>query len=378
MRRRDLLLTGLAAASPLPALAAPTRTRWAVGGSEGLDAICFLGPMSGKPFYTRYYDKELALFRPRIPAAAQAALDALQKQADAAGALLAPSLCTLFSGGPVASLDDVLASLADPARRLHRPYRQSPYWDAEAWAAFLAARPALTTVFQGLKDAGFPAFRQEVAGPALAARVPALSAKLAAIDVIAEQERLLGRKLDPGVEIVLTWFSKPHGTRIQGQRFLNAIDYPDPVIIRIAAHEILHPPFPMDGPAAKAALTVLDRDPLFVRIVAEHDPSFGYNSMEGVLNEDTVQALDQIISERLGVARPPADRWRTADDGMHVLAAGLYGQLKAEGYDRTGGNIERWMAEAARSGKLAPDMLHASAAKVLGLPANQLWAPKNA
>jgi hypothetical protein len=97
------------------------------------------------------------------------------------------------------------------------------------------------------------------------------------------------------------------------------------VIIRIAAHEILHPPFPMDGPAAKAALAVLGEGHLFTRIVAEHDPAFGYNPSEGVLNEDTVQALDQIIAERLGARPPPGKRWNEADDGMHVLAAASTG-----------------------------------------------------
>ena len=95
--------------------------------------------------------------------------------------------------------------------------------------------------------------------------------------------------------------------------------------------------------------------------------------MEGILNEDTVQALDQIIAERLGVALPPAKRWTESDGGMHVLAAGLYGTLKAEGFDRTGGNIEAWMAGAVKAGKLAPARLHAVAAQVLGRPADQLW-----
>ena len=375
MHRRDLLLAGLAAATPLPALAAPTRTRWKVRGSEGFDAICFLGPLSGKPFYARYYEKELAAFRPAFPASAQAALDTCQKAADAAGALLAPNLCTLFSGAPDATLDDILASVDNPEGRLFKPIKSSPYWDQDQWKGFLQLRPALRQVFQGLKDANFPAFREQYVGPQLATRIPALSARLATVDVIAEQERLLGRRLQPGIEVILLWFSKPHGIRIQGQRFLTHVEYADELVIRNADHEILHPPFPMDGPVAKAALAVLNRDPLLTRIVAEHDPSFGYNSMEGILNEDTVQALEQIVSERLGVAAPPAVRWKVSDGGMHVLAAGLYGTLKAESYDRTGGNIARWMADAAKSGKLAPDRLHAAAAQVLNTTPDRLWAP---
>jgi hypothetical protein len=91
------------------------------------------------------------------------------------------------------------------------------------------------------------------------------------------------------------------------------------------------------------------------------------------------EALDQMISEALGVARNPADRWRKADDGMHVLAAGLYGLLRQDGWAETGGSIEAWLGAATNAGRLAPAMLHPAAARVLERPAGQLWpVPKPA
>jgi hypothetical protein len=373
MDRRELLLAGAAASLPRLALAAPAaRTRWVVRGSEGFDALCFLGPLSGKDFYARFYPKELAAFRPVFPADAAEALAGLQKDADAAGFLLGPSLCLLFSGGPVATLADVMASLDAADAVLKPPYQASAYWDAGQWAAFEAARPRLKRVLDGLAKADFPGLRRQVLAERLAARTGALEAKLADIDMIGEQQRLLGRRLDPQIEIDLLWFSMPHGIRVQGQRFLTHVSYPDQIVLRNAAHEIFHPPFPKDGPAARAAQAVLAKDPLIARILAEHDHSFGYNTLDGLLDEDTVQALEQIVSERLGFARPPAERW-AADDGMHVLAAGLYGLLKADGFDRTGGNIETWMGRAARDGRLAPASLHPAAAKVLGTDPDHLW-----
>jgi hypothetical protein len=370
MNRRQLLAAATAAALPIPALAA-SRTQWKVRGSEGFDALCFLGPLSGKPLYTRYYEAELAEIRPKF--AAQAALDRLQKLADAKGWLLAPGLCTMLSAAPDATLDDTILAVREAETHVLPAYRAGEYWDQENWDVFQAGRSDLLAVLAGLRDADFPYFRRRFMAPKLEPRIAALSRRLATMDVIAEQERLIGRKLDPSIEIVLLWFSKPHGTRIQGQRFLSHVDYPDELTIRIAGHEILHPPFPMEGRTAKAAIAALERDPLMVRILKEHDPAFGYNTMEGILNEDTVEALDQLIAERLGVSRPPAERWAQADDGMHVLAAGLYGMLKADGFDRTGGNIETWIASALKSGRLAPASLHASASKVLGVPADELW-----
>ena len=374
MNRRQVLSAAgaLALAPALPALA-DTRTRWSLRPSEGFDALCFLGPLSGKPFYAQYYEAELAAFKPRMPAEAMAALMTLHAGADAAGSLLGPGLCAVMSGGPDASLDDLIAALDSAETVLLPPYRASPYWDADGWKAFMAGRPLLRTVLTAMRAAEFGKLRQEKIAPRLAVRVPQLRAKVSGLDVIAEQERLLGHRLEPTIDIILLWFSKPHGIRIQGQRFLSHVDYPDEVVIRIAAHEILHPPFPMQGPAAKAAYSVLGKDALLKRIIAEHDHAFGYNDLEGVLNEDTVQALDQIVSERLGFGRDPAKRWAQSDDGMHVLAAGLYGLLKADGYDRTGGKIADWMTAAARSGKLAPARLHAAASAVLGVPTDKLW-----
>jgi hypothetical protein len=129
----------------------------------------------------------------------------------------------------------------------------------------------------------------------------------------------------------------------------------------------------MDGAAAKAALAVIARDRLVSRIVRDHDPRWGYNSLEGLLNEDLVQALDQLISEALGVAHNPADRWRASDDGMHVLAAAFYGLLRQDRWIETGGSIDAWLADATRRGRFSPGILHPIAGRVLDRPANKLW-----
>ena len=122
-------------------------------------------------------------------------------------------------------------------------------------------------------------------------------------DVIRWQEKLTGRTFDPTINIVLLLFCKPHGIKVQGQTFLQAYDYDIPTTVRIAAHEMLHPPVPMDGAAAKSALGVLSKDALITRIVKEHDPRWGYTTLEGLLNEDLCQALDQLISD------DPAHAW---------------------------------------------------------------------
>jgi hypothetical protein len=353
----------------------PVRTRWKVRGSEGFDALCFLGPLSGKPFYADYYRAELAIILPRMSPAAMEAMATVQAMADEAKFLLGPGLCNILSAGPDDSLDAVITSLRDAEGVIAPVVRTGENaLDDEDWAAFMGARPLVLTVLEGLREAGFPALRGQFLGVRLAARIPALGTTLEGYDVIAEQERLLGRPFtDASLEVILLHFSKPHGIKVRGQRFLTHHDYPDEIVLRNAAHEMLHPPFDMDGPTARLVLQTLDRDPLLTRVVAEHNPAFGYNSIEGLLNEDCVQALEQIVSERLGFARPPGEYWRRQDEGMHILAAALYGLLKADGYDRTGGDFEAWIARAAATGRLSPTSLAEAARRVMELPIDRLW-----
>ncbi len=374
MNRRAFLAAAAALPAAGSALAQPApRTRWTVTSSVGFDAIAFLGPLSGKPLYAPRYVAETQAFAPRVTPAMKTALTRLQDRADASGKLLWPTLANVLSYGPSDTIDDLLASLGDLDRRVLPNLKSSSHWDEQSWAFVAGGREDASTVLRELQAGDFASFRAGLVGDRLETRGPGLLASLAPYDVIAEQERLIGRRLDPTIHVVLLWFSQPHAASVGGQRSLSHFGYPSQTVVRIVAHEMLHPPFPMDGPAATAALAVLEADPLMQRVLKEHDPGFGYNTMDGILNEDTVEALDQIVSERLGVARDPAERWRTADDGMHILAAALYGMLKAEGYDQTGGNIEAWMAQAVRAGKLAPERIRTFAGQVTKTAPDQLW-----
>lgn len=379
MDRRTFLRTAAATAAitTIPSKvsgAAPTTTRWIVRGSEGFDALSFLSPLSGDPFYLRYYEKEVAAFAPQMPADAMATLKALKARSERANILLSPFLDLRFSGGEDATLDDIIQSAADPDRKILPRFQSSPYWEGEqsGWAEFKSALPALVTVLTALRDAGFPAFRRGIFD-AKAQRIEALKTRFATFDPIEGAQYYTGRTFDPTIEIILLQFCKPHGIKVIGQRFLSAVDWPDEAHMRTAGHEILHPPLDKNGAAFAAALKVLEHDPLIARIIKEHDPKFGYNSLDGLLDEDLVSAIDQLIAERFAVARDARDRWTKVDDGMHILSAGLYGLMKQDGFARTGGNLETWLLKQATGGRLAPSALHPAAAQVLGRPVDRLW-----
>lgn len=370
---RRLFLAAALGAVATPAFAQDTPyTKWKVTASEGHDAIAFLGPLSGEPLYQDYYAADAAAFAPRLPEAIRADIPRLWKEAGAGFGLLGPGLSSKISGADVSTIEGVVAALADPEARIRPTLEKTPYWDEGDWRWLTAAAPRLHAVFSAMRDAGFSAFRAERTGE-LAARIPQLQRDLAPYDVIKLQQKLTGRSFEPQIEVVLLQFCKPHGIKVQGQTFLQAADWGLSITVRNAAHEMLHPPIPMDGAAARSVLAVLAKDPLIPRIVRDHDPKWGYTSLDGYFNEDMVQALDQLIGEAFGVGRNPADRWRTNDDGIHVLAAGLYGMLREDKWIETGGSIEAWLAKAVRTGRLSPSMLHAVAARVLERPMDKLW-----
>lgn len=388
MQRRSFLAGPLVAwmaatlpASPLVAMAAPAKvnkTRWRVRASEGFDAIAFLGPLSGTRMYLDFYGEDAAAFAPRMDAVAYADIGRLWNEATKDGfGLLGPNLQVLFSANGIdTSLDTLITALKARQTAIVPSYRASSYWSESDWAWFDRAAPRLEAIFDAMRKADFAAFRRERIGADLDRRLAEVSRALSTFDVISWQEKLTGRRFDPEIQIVLLQFSKPHGIKVQGQTFLQAADYDTATTVRIAAHEMLHPPVAMDGPAATAALAALGRDPLITKIVREHDPQWGYTTLEGMLNEDLVQALDQLISEALGVARNPADRWRKSDDGMHVIAAGLYGLLRQDRWIDTGGSIEDWLARAVKDGRLSPTAFHPVAARVLERPVDALWPVK--
>lgn len=376
MDRRSFLATALLAVAG-PSLAQigppPMRTRWKVRASEGFDALAFLGPLAGGELYLPYYQADVNAFAPRLPASVRAEVSALWKEAEAAKfGLLGPSLSVIFANGHDDSLAAMTAAVSAAETSLLPAYRASPYWSEDDWRWFSAAGPRLKTIFAAMQAADFPGFRAERAKEA-DQRIAELPRSLAGFDVIRAQEKLTGRTFDPQIEVVLLQFCKPHGIKVQGQTFLQAADWNVAITVRNAAHEMLHSPIPTDGPVAKAALAVLAKDPLITRIVHEHDPRWGYTTLDGILDEDLVQALDQLISEALGVARNPADRWRKSDDGIHVLAGALYGMLRQDKWAETGGSIEAWLDRAVRTGRLAPASLHAAAARVLERPVEMLW-----
>lgn len=368
-----LVLMPAASAQPLPDRE-PAGTEWIVRPSPALDAVLLVGILSGDEMQSGIYADLIADVRPQLSEDTLGALDRLDRgMRIERGLLTGPVMANILSAGPTGSLDEIVASARDPQERLRPNLEETPGWDAERTEAIFALMPDMVVALEGLKAFGYGAWYDAHCRPQVEAAAAGMQRQLVPHDVITQQERLVGRGLSPQIEIDLMCFSKPYGISVYGQRFLAHHSYDPQTQLRNAAHEILHPPFDLEDEGLFARLAGLEADPWMRSIVENHDPAFGYNSFQGVVNEDSTQALDQIVSERLGVARDPAARWQRADGGMHMLAAALYHAMKEDGFDQRGGRYEVWLKSALDRGLLAPEEVRRRAGEIVGGDAVQHW-----
>ena len=352
---------------------APTTT-WTVRPSPGLEAVLFVGILSGDVLQSEIYADELDEVWPQLSADVQSAIESLdQGMRVGLKKLTGPVMAYMLSAGGDSTLAEVVAGAKDPERLLEPNLRSAPGWDPGDTLATFELMPHLARALCGLQVFEFEDWYDMRFRPDVEAAAHDMRDRLQDHDIIPLQSRLVGRALSPVIEINPTYFSKPYGIRVYGQRFLAHYQNDAETQLRIAAHEIFHPPFQRADQDLFAGLIDLEEDPWMCSIVENHDPAFGYNSFWGIVDEDSTQALDQIVSEQLGVARDPGDRWRKADDGMHLLAAALYHAMAEDEFGETGGRYSDWLKSALDRGKLTPDEVRRRTAAAVGESAVRKW-----
>ena len=351
----------------------PTRTQWNVRAMPGLDMALLIGPLCGDPLVLRrkLYTEERAWADRSLGPSAKKALRQIRQIVDDDDIVTA-FVALYLSAGPTKTLDDVIASVAEPEAQLKR-LGQDPNWEPSLTRRFRRLQKPLLTVLRAFADLELPVLYEKWQAKSVARKVAELETYLAAYDVIPLQEKLLGHKLDPTITVLVLAYNKPYGIRITGQRFITQHEYSNETVLRNAAHELFHPPFVIDNRRLWKALAILENDPWMQSMVNDHDPAYGYQTFRGIVNEDSTRALDQLVSEQLGIAYDMGHRVRRDDGGMHVLSAALYSLLKETGFAASGGSYETWLIDAAERGLMSPANVKRHATRIAGEEAVQRW-----
>jgi len=331
-------------------------TEWRIEPSLKYDAICLINTLTGDPFYLKHYQREYDVFAKKFSEPAKEALANLQHAIKEKNRLIPSAFLSLYlSATEVDTLEGVLRALENSGN-IQKNLKETPYYSDEGWQLFESVREHLKTVFNFLKDIQFEAYWRKYIVPKAVERSEKIHKELPKYNVVAEVEAHLGVKLPSRrITVYLLYFTKPHGLKVTGTRFLTHVDWPFAIVLRNAVHEMMHPPFKLArDEELRSTLSLLQNDEFLMDKIRNHDPAYGYNSFEGFIEEDCVQALDQLINERLGIAVDPHRRWKEADGGMHVFAVALYCVMKEERFNSKGETFRDFLVRMIRSKNLDP------------------------
>jgi hypothetical protein len=352
------LLCWWSLAAVLPSLLAAkpsafhSSTDWQLKPSVKYDALCLLNVLSGDPYYLQYYQTEYDHFHPLFTPVENAAFVQLKRIIkDEGGGIVSAKLALYFSVVDDQTLPEMIHTVNDSAT-MEAGLKKTPYWSDEGWKNYQEAKPSLETALEALNRVGFPGYWDQVVKPTVESRIAELSPEMPKYNIVPAIERLLGFPLQSQtITVYLLAYSEPHGIRITGLRFLTYISYPFKIVLHNAIHESMHPPYEAHDSAVRDAIDLLARDPLIADKVKHHDPSFGYNTASGYIEEDSVQALEQIVSEEFAVGRNAQQYWQQQDGGMHLLAAAIYVEYK-RALSQGAQPYSKWFVHAVESGDL--------------------------
>lgn len=332
------------------------KTEWQIKPSFKFDVLCFLNTLSADPYYLYYYQDEFDKFKPQFTQTAQESFTNLKRKIkDENQGIISAFLCLYFSATEDKTLDDMLKTLEN-SDRLRNNLIQTPYFSEDSWELYESVREDLKTAFLFLKDIKFQFYWEENILEKVKQKIFSIEKDLPKYNVIVENEKHLGFALSSNkISVYMLYYSQPHGIKVTGTRFLTDTAWSFEIVLRNAVHEMMHPPYDLiNDDELRNILFLLKDDEFLMDKVLNHNPSFGYNSFEGFIEENCVQALEQIINEKLEIEKDAHNRWKESDDGMHVFAVVLYNIMKEENYNNRGELFRDFLIRQIQTGKLSP------------------------
>ncbi len=308
-----------------------TVTNWNTEPSMKFDALCLLNTLTGDPYYLDFYQEAYNYYKPLLTEKALKDLNQLKKVVKDDGGKIISAFYTLyFSATEDETIDELLARL-DNDKIIKENLTKANFYSDKEWELFQKSKPYLKGCLEFLKEIRFETYWNENIKPKAEKRISEIKEKLPQFNVIPEIEKKLGKPLESNsIQVYMLYYSQPHGIRITGTRFLTDTAWSFSIVMRNAIHEMMHPPYDMENDTVQAFLNTVKKDSTFQNAFKNRNPAYGYNTEEGLIEEDIVQFTEQIINEKFGIQVNPDSRWQTNDEGLHTLAARMYTWYKQD------------------------------------------------
>ncbi len=341
-------------------------TRWEVKPSFKYDLAYFIGIMTGREFYTRYYPELYAEWKRRLTP--QATL-ALKKINELIGAETppGPQLCLHFAALPD-SADSLAAVLRfiEETNGLSTTSRTLAHGDTINFQQWQALKPHLRIVLEFLQKQRFQTYWETRWLPVINKQIPYTRQELQAFDVIGDLERfLVDANFPDTVTVYLVRLIQPHALRLSGQRYVAETSYPIQVTVKSAYHEIAHQYGDrVVDTVLPSHFKRLEEDSFLQLTVARIDQNNAYKNFKAFFHEEVTIAAELWLAERRRMisqimrvqnADPldPVRRYLAEqDDGRHVLAAVIYSFL-AEGMKKENQSYAEFLRALFTGGRIA-------------------------
>ena len=344
----------------------PFVTRWSAQPSLKYDLGCFVGIMTGREFYTRYYPDLYKEWKKKLSPAARSALKTIDR-------ILGPNtppgprLCLMLSA---CAADDSLAAILrgiDDEDAMRQALLSSSSTGAADYQQWHAIRPHFRTFLEFLRTQRFGDYWRDHLMPPISKQLPHLRQELQAFDVIGDLERfLIDYRLPDTIRVYVVRLVQPHSVRLPGQRYVADVTYPIQLTVKSAYHALAHG---YGDRIVDSLLAVpfkrLEQDSFLQLTVARIDANSGYNSFATLFPEDATTAIEMWVASRRRVlsagdhaaTHDPVEAvrryLRERDEGIHVLAAVIYSYL-AEGLKKDDQSYADFVRMLFDTGRLSP------------------------
>jgi hypothetical protein len=338
-----------------------TSTDWDLRPSFMFDTLCALNFLSGDKYYLDFYRADYDRLSPLLRPKERAAFVSLKNRIkDQYGGIISAQLALYFSATDAESLDDMTRVVKDSST-MQKRLKTTSYYSEDGWKVYEESRGDLEAAFKALKRIHFEADWEQQIRPRIEKSRAAFMQDLPRYNVIPRIESVLGAPVPSNkITVYLLYYSQPHGIKITGTRFLTHYSYPFRIVLRNAVHEMMHPPYDLaHDPELHTALQSLRSDAFVMDKVEHHDRSYGYNTLEGLEEEDSVQALEQIVAEQFGLGGDPHRYWKQQDGGIHVLAVALYCLMTQQHFAESHESFSVFLKRVLDSGELSGGKIEA-------------------
>ena len=212
-----------------------------------------------------------------------------------------------------------LVELLGNTNQLGAYYSKYSYYDSQEWDE---KKEIFNLLVEVLKDIEQTDFREEW----LRQRLPRINSKKHEIMEFAnnfhindEIENLLGiKKNNNDIILYLCSLAYPHGIKICGSKFISDIRYSKQFTLRIAIHELFHPPYNTKN--IEYELQCLAKDNLIEKAFKSQLPNFAYSNIIGFIEENVVEAMELFISKKIGLVHDELMYLKKHDNGSHVFS----------------------------------------------------------